>query len=97
MHTIASLLIGLGAMRIAAHKLGYRPRRRPKASWAKWCEALALLIAAWSTRGMLSPAALKSKRKPYSFDGPATRPKATSGVPWLSQNDDERFEGGIPF
>ena len=45
-------LAGFVGLRYTAHRAGYRRRRRPRSSWAKNTEALAMLVAAWNTRGL---------------------------------------------
>lgn len=79
---VLELIGSLFFARLIARRAGWGGRRRPKASWAKNVEALALLIAAWSTRGLVRPQALK--RKPTGFAGVAARlprPKYTGSGP----------------
>lgn len=86
-YAVAEGVACYAAGRLLLHKAGWR-RRRPKASWAKNGEALALLIAAWTTRGLVRPEHLR--RKPHSFDGPAARPRRT-----YARDDSDTME--IPY
>lgn len=67
-HWLITAAILATCARLLAHLAGYRPRRRPKSSWAALLRSLAMCYAAWNSRWLKPRRDVKAKRRhPVGF------------------------------